>query len=178
LLSSATQISPPWGPKPIGTTAGPSISPSVRGPDANTFAMNVAFPFPSTLKTPPSWHVTIMSKPNVPKWSNVIPLWSGEVHPRGARSANGVTIPSWILKTLGPSVTKTSRGVNGVNPPPEFTDCAEAIVMYFSRQEPNPGNVANNEAVPLQSTLSMFSLQNSVTSKRSGAAATPVGKGT
>ena len=50
--------------------------------------------------------------------------------------------------------------------------------MYFSRQEPNPGIVANNEAFPLQSTLSMFSEQNSLTSKRSGAAATPVGKGT
>src|SRR5439155_20650724 len=112
--------------------------------------------------------------------SNVIPLWSDEVHPRGARSANGVTIPSWILKTLGPSVTKTSRGVNGADPGgfPEFTDCAEAIVMYFSRQEPNPGNVANNEAVPLQSSVAMFSLQYSLTSKRSGAAATPVGKGT
>jgi hypothetical protein len=63
-----------------------------------------------------------------------------------------------------------------VNPAAE--DCDGAIVMYFSRQEPNPGNIANSEAFPLQSSLSMFSEQYSLTSKRSGAAATPVGKGT
>jgi hypothetical protein len=50
--------------------------------------------------------------------------------------------------------------------------------MYFSRQEPNPGSIANSVAFPLQSILSMFSEQYSLTSKRSGAAATPVGKGT
>ena len=50
--------------------------------------------------------------------------------------------------------------------------------MYFSRQEPNPGIVANIVAFPLQSTLSTFSEQYSLTSKRSGEAATPVGKGT
>ena len=50
--------------------------------------------------------------------------------------------------------------------------------MYFSRQEPNPGKVANNETVPWQSIVSMSSVQNSLTSKRSGEAATPVGKGT
>ncbi len=38
-------------------------------------------------------------------------------------------------------------------------------------------SVANNVAFPLQSTVSMFSEQYSLTSKRSGAAATPVGKG-
>ena len=48
--------------------------------------------------------------------------------------------------------------------------------MYFSRQEPNPGNVANTVAFPAQSIDKMSSLQNGVTSKRSGAAATPVGK--
>jgi hypothetical protein len=84
-----------------------------------------------------------------------------------------------ILKTKAPSVAKTSRGVNGADPGgfPEFTDCDGAIVMYFSRQEPNPGIVANNETLPSQATVSMFSEQNSLTSKRSGAAATPVGKG-
>jgi hypothetical protein len=61
---------------------------------------------------------------------------------------------------------------------PAAVDTDGAIAMYFSRQEPNPGNVANTEAFPLQSTVAMFSEQNSVTSKRSGAAATPVGKGT
>ena len=48
----------------------------------------------------------------------------------------------------------------------------------FFPAEPNPGIVANNVAFPLQSILSMFSEQYSLTSKRSGAAATPVGKGT
>ena len=40
-----------------------------------------------------------------------------------------------------------------------------SIAMYFSRQEPNPGIVANTVAFPLQSILSMFSEQYSVTSK-------------
>jgi hypothetical protein len=53
-----------------------------------------------------------------------------------------------------------------------------ATAMYFSRQEPNPGITANTEAFPLQSTLSMFSEQYSLTRKRSGEAATPVGNGT
>jgi hypothetical protein len=53
-----------------------------------------------------------------------------------------------------------------------------ATAMYFSRQEPNPGITANTAAFALQSTLSMFSEQYSLTRKRSGEAATPVGKGT
>jgi hypothetical protein len=48
--------------------------------------------------------------------------------------------------------------------------------MYFSRQEPNPGNVAYTEAVPSQASEMACSVQNGVTSKRSGEAATPVGK--
>jgi len=61
---------------------------------------------------------------------------------------------------------------------PAAADCAGAIAMYFSWQEPNPGSVANNVANPLQSILRMFSEQYSLTSKRSGAAAALVGKGT
>jgi hypothetical protein len=57
-------------------------------------------------------------------------------------------------------------------------DVDGTTAMYFSRQEPNPGIVANNVAFALQSTLSMFSVQYSLTRKRSGEAATPVGKGT
>jgi hypothetical protein len=61
---------------------------------------------------------------------------------------------------------------------PAFSDTNGAIVMYFSRQEPgSPGIVANNETVPSQATLSILSVQNSLTSKRSGAAVTLVGKG-
>jgi hypothetical protein len=80
-----------------------------------------------------------MSLPNTPGgpvWSNVIPLWSDEVHPESC--ANGVTVPPVILKTTGPSVAKTSRGVNRA-----AADTDGTIVMYFSWQEPNPGSVAN-----------------------------------
>src|SRR5207247_2841971 len=139
--SSATQISPPWGPKPGGTTAGPSIS-RPKGP-----AISVAVPAPLTLKTLPSRQVTIMSLPNVPKWSNVIPLWSVEVHPVSVANSVTACVLASILKTVSPSVTKTSRGVN-----PAFADIDGAIAMYFSRHEPNPGSVANNVAFPLQST--------------------------
>ena len=109
---------------------------------------------PLTLKTLPSRHVTIMSLPYVPIWSNVIPLWSDASATRERRKQRDVIsiLPS-ILKTKAPSVTKTSRGVN-----PAFADTDGAIVMYFSRQEPKPGNVANTVAFPLQSTLSMFSV--------------------
>ena len=58
--------------------------------------------------------------------------------PRERRKQRDGTYLS-ILKTKAPSVVKTSRGVN-----PAAADCDGAIVMYFSRQEPNPGSVANN----------------------------------
>src|SRR5439155_16341520 len=105
------------------------------------------------------------------KWSNVIPLWSDERHPVSV--VNSETVPSWILKTIAPCVTKTSRGVN-----PAAADCDGAIAMYFSRQEPNPGIVANNETVPSQATVSMLSVQYSLTNRSVREAATPVGKGT
>jgi hypothetical protein len=54
------------------------------------------------------------------------------------------------------------------------TDGARA--RYFSRQEPNPGNVAYNEALPSQAIDTMFSSQYVVTSIRSCDMATPVGK--
>src|SRR5438034_11723258 len=111
-----------------------------------------------------------MSKPYVPKWSNVIPLWSDERHPVSV--VNSETVPPETLKTNAPSVAKTSRGVN-----PAAADCDGAIAMYFSRQEPNPGSVANTEAVPSQATALMFSLQNSLTSKRSGTSGHARGKG-
>jgi hypothetical protein len=47
--------------------------------------------------------------------------------------------------------------------------------MYFSRQEPNPGSVANITLLLLQSAEMMFSSQYGVTSKKPGDAATPVG---
>src|SRR5436309_12927881 len=97
-----------------------------------------------------------MSKPYVPKWSNVIPLWSDERHPVSV--VNSETVPPETLKIEAPSVTKTSRGVN-----PAAADCDGAIAMHLSRQEPNPGSVANNETVPSQSTVSMFSVQHSLT---------------
>ncbi|PYJ12914.1 MAG: hypothetical protein DME93_05545 [Verrucomicrobia bacterium] len=56
-------------------------------------------------------------------------------------------------------------------------DTDGAIVMYFSLHPLKGPSVANNETVPSQATLSMFSEQYSLTSKRSGAAATLVGKG-
>src|SRR5205814_7147923 len=114
-----------------------SFNHSARGRDGRDSSS------PVNLKDVASWHVTIMSKPNVPKWSNVIPLWSVAMHP--AIVVNIVTVPLWILKTVAPSVTKTSRGVN-----PAAADCDGAIVTYFSRQEPNPGIVANNETVSSQ----------------------------
>ena len=47
--------------------------------------------------------------------------------------------------------------------------------MYFSRQEPNPGSVANITLLLLQLAEMMFSSQYGVTSKKPGDAATPVG---
>src|SRR6516225_8515523 len=117
-----------------------------------------------------SLHVTIISKPNVPKWSNVIPLWSDEKHPGSA--VNSVTLPLWIWKIKAPSVTKTSRGVN-----PAPAAWFGATAMYFSRQEPNPGSVLVDTIAPLEAIVSTSSEQYGATSKRSGAAATPVGKG-
>ena len=46
-----------------------------------TIAMSVTVPAPSTVKTGPFSHVTIMLFPNVPTWSNVIELWSEAGHP-------------------------------------------------------------------------------------------------
>src|SRR5947208_1382369 len=82
-------------------------------------------------------------------------------------------VRSGILKTIDLGLTKTSRGVN-----PAAADCDGAIAMYFSRHEPNPGIVANNETVPSQATVSMLSVQYSLTSRLVCEAATPVAKGT
>jgi hypothetical protein len=107
----------------------------------------------------------------VPKWSNEIPLWS-DAKQVGPRSANSVVTPDETLKIKRPSVAKTSRGVNVLFGGP---DVDGATAMYFSRQEPNPGNVANTVACPLQSIERTSSVQKGLTSKRSGEAATPVG---
>jgi hypothetical protein len=92
-------------------------------------------------------------------------------------NAHGVAFCVLIstLKTKAPTVTKTSRGLKRLFGGPEVDG---TVAMYFSRQVPNPGMLAKNETVPSQSTLSISSLQYGVTSKRSGAAATPVAKET
>jgi hypothetical protein len=76
LFSSAARIWPPKGPKLIGTTAGPSSWVPVRaitltcgGVGAGDGAGRL-----STCMTTPFSDVTIMLKPNVPTWSNVIPV--------------------------------------------------------------------------------------------------------
>jgi hypothetical protein len=76
LFSSAARIWPPKGPKLIGTTAGPSSSVPVCvmsvtcggvGDGDGTGRLSIC-------KTTPFSDVTIMLKPNVPTWSNVIPV--------------------------------------------------------------------------------------------------------
>src|SRR5262249_44431457 len=66
--SAPAKISPPCGPKPAGATAGPSR----YRPVALT---SVGVPAVLIRNTEPFTHVTIMSFPNVPTVSNVIPLW-------------------------------------------------------------------------------------------------------
>jgi hypothetical protein len=68
-LSLVARIWPPKGPKLSGATAGPSFS-MLMGRVATT--EEVAAPL--TLQTVPFSHVKIMLFPNVPTWSNVIPV--------------------------------------------------------------------------------------------------------
>src|SRR5438552_18701004 len=72
---------------------------------------------------------------------------------------------------LGPSVTKTSRGVN-----PASADCDGAIVMYFSRPPvTTTGIVAKSETFPRQSIVSIFCVSYSVANRSVVEAATPMG---
>ena len=164
--SSATQISPPWGPKLSGTTAGPSMRYAEGPRDVRDSSIPVNPKDVALLARDD--HVEAKCAKMIERNPVVVRCEA----PRERRKQRDGTYTS-TLKTKAPSTAKTSRGVN-----PAAADCDGAIAMYFSRQEPNPGNVANTVAFPLQSILSMFSEQYSLTSKRSGAAATPVGKGT
>ena len=60
-------------------------------------AIGVTVPAPLTLKTVPSWHVTIMSNPNVPKMveRNPVVVRCGAARPGSAKS---VTAPDETLK--------------------------------------------------------------------------------